>query len=621
MAKSSKSASTDRQKVVEQMRAQQKAAERRRGTIIVAACVLVAVGIVAAAATGPILGPLPHREVQQQAAERHRRAGLGLPAGHHQARRRQPAAPRRRLTGELPRLAAGLRQALHHAGRHGPEVLHRSGPARARHARAQRGARLHDPLVRRLRRRQDSTKMAQIKAIANKFAGTSDLRDKFKAVPWTSSDGSPFPNGQHIAFTHWSVGGTEKAATGRCEAGRRVAVLLQRLRRRAPDLHGRLPVQRLPRAERGLVRSGPRDRVSRSRSTIALTSCARARGGDQQRVGGVDDDHVVDARPPRPAVRRPAPRGPMLPRRVPASASPRTCTSPVSPPSTSASESKSPMSSQANAPGTVATRPASAAGSATAWSMAIFGRVGQTSSSRSGDAARSRQRRGEVRVQDAEQVEQHPRAHDEHAGVPAVGARCDVAPGHLGGRLLHELLDHVRAVVAGQGRAQADVAEGRGRAGRPDADRDQPVVAGDLRRERARPRSKRSRSPITWSAANERHHGVRILDARAAPRRARSPPSSRAARARRPRGPARDLRQLRDHRGRGGRRRSPRAPGPRPAAATRCDRLLEQRAPAAGQVVQELRATPTVTTARGGCPRRRPGRRPRSARSRTWRSP
>ena len=107
---------------------------------------------------------------------------------------------------------------------------------------------------------KDSTKMAQIKAIANKFAGTSDLRDKFKAVPWTSSDGSPFPNGQHVAFTHWSVGGTENAVAGRDQAGRRVAVLLRRLRRRAPDVHGRLPLQRLPRAQRGLVRSGRRDR-------------------------------------------------------------------------------------------------------------------------------------------------------------------------------------------------------------------------------------------------------------------------------------------------------------------------------------------------------------------------
>src|SRR3954449_3336962 len=55
MAKSSRNARTDRQKVVEEMRAKQKAAERRRGTIIVVACVLVAVGIVAAAAFGPIM--------------------------------------------------------------------------------------------------------------------------------------------------------------------------------------------------------------------------------------------------------------------------------------------------------------------------------------------------------------------------------------------------------------------------------------------------------------------------------------------------------------------------------------------------------------------------------------
>ena len=61
---------------------------------------------------------------------------------------------------------------------------------------------------------KDSTQMDEIKAIANKFAGTTDLRDKFKAVPWTSADGKPFPDGQHIAFTHWSVGGATNAARG-----------------------------------------------------------------------------------------------------------------------------------------------------------------------------------------------------------------------------------------------------------------------------------------------------------------------------------------------------------------------------------------------------------------------
>ncbi len=43
--------------------------------------------------------------------------------------------------------------------------------------------------------------------MASKFEGTDNYRDKFKAVPWTSEDGEPFPDGQHVALTHWSVGG------------------------------------------------------------------------------------------------------------------------------------------------------------------------------------------------------------------------------------------------------------------------------------------------------------------------------------------------------------------------------------------------------------------------------
>src|SRR4029077_16645280 len=57
MAKSSKSSKTlrnERQKVVEQMRAQQKAAERRRGLTIVVVCSVVAVLIVGLAAFKPI---------------------------------------------------------------------------------------------------------------------------------------------------------------------------------------------------------------------------------------------------------------------------------------------------------------------------------------------------------------------------------------------------------------------------------------------------------------------------------------------------------------------------------------------------------------------------------------
>lgn len=53
----------------------------------------------------------------------------------------------------------------------------------------------------------DSAMMDDLRAIAAKLEGTENLRHKFKAVPWTSEDGDPFPEGQHIAFTHWSIGG------------------------------------------------------------------------------------------------------------------------------------------------------------------------------------------------------------------------------------------------------------------------------------------------------------------------------------------------------------------------------------------------------------------------------
>ena len=259
MAKSSKSARTDRQKVVEQMRAQQKAAERRRGTIIVAACVLVAVGIVAAAATGPILDHFRTSKFSGKPL-----TDIGAPASVCQPVTTKPA------DGNQQHLADGS-----------PVSYPDSPPAFGKHyitpdAMARKFYTAQDrPALGTLVHNEehgytilwyddtvakDSTKMAQIKAIADKFAGTSDLRDKFKAVPWTSSDGSRLPE-RPAHRVHALVGRRHpERSTGLGEAGRRLAVLLQRLGRRAPDLHGRLPVQRLPRAQRGVVRSGLRDR-------------------------------------------------------------------------------------------------------------------------------------------------------------------------------------------------------------------------------------------------------------------------------------------------------------------------------------------------------------------------
>lgn len=63
----------------------------------------------------------------------------------------------------------------------------------------------------------DDDMMDEIKGLATKFDNNdSDYRNKFKAVPWTAADskangGVKFPKGQHIAMTHWSVGGPGNA--------------------------------------------------------------------------------------------------------------------------------------------------------------------------------------------------------------------------------------------------------------------------------------------------------------------------------------------------------------------------------------------------------------------------
>ena len=97
-------------------------------------------------------------------------------------------------------------------------VNSRGRPAQALHAGPQPGARLHDPLVRRDGRRR-RRRLYRLRGIADKFAGTSNLRFKFKAVPWLESDGKAFPDDQHIAFTHWSIGGADQDPAGEGQVG------------------------------------------------------------------------------------------------------------------------------------------------------------------------------------------------------------------------------------------------------------------------------------------------------------------------------------------------------------------------------------------------------------------
>lgn len=77
----------------------------------------------------------------------------------------------------------------------------------------------------------DDEMMREIRGIVDKFPGTTNLRNKFKAAPWTAEDGEPFPEGQRIALTHWSVGGSgstdpaqQMGVTQYCEAPSGAAV-------------------------------------------------------------------------------------------------------------------------------------------------------------------------------------------------------------------------------------------------------------------------------------------------------------------------------------------------------------------------------------------------------------
>ena len=219
MAKSTKTAKSNRQAVIEQLRTQQKGAEKRRGLMIVGVCVLVALLIVGAAAYRPIKDWWDLRQfnsvdisaigapasacqdvVTKPATGNQEHVQVGTPVTYDQA---PPAfgkhwnqygvapAPmsRKFYTDDRPPL-----EALVHNLEHGYTIL------------------WYDSTV-----AGDSHQMQELQAIADKMAGTSNFRTKFIVAPWKSSDegGKKFPGGAHVAFTHWSNGGTGDSATGK----------------------------------------------------------------------------------------------------------------------------------------------------------------------------------------------------------------------------------------------------------------------------------------------------------------------------------------------------------------------------------------------------------------------
>lgn len=209
-----KPAKSDRQAVIDSIRSKQRGADKRRGFAIIGVCIVIALLIIGAAAYQPIKDWYELREFRDlgvgeigaaadscQEVETKKATGVqdhvepGTPIPYEDS---PPAYGQhydvwddmgRKLYVEDDRPALGE---LVHNLEHGYTVL------------------WYDETV-----AADEEQMQQLRALAAKFDGDDgNLRNKFKAVPWLETDGEPFPDDQHVAFTHWATSDKEGESTG-----------------------------------------------------------------------------------------------------------------------------------------------------------------------------------------------------------------------------------------------------------------------------------------------------------------------------------------------------------------------------------------------------------------------
>lgn len=204
---------TDRQAVIDSIRKKQKSADRRRGITIVAVCALIGLGIIAAAAWKPVSDSIERRKYQTAALSE-----IGAPASVCSKITTKEA------NGEQDHVPEGT-----------PMTYPDSPPAFGQHwelwdtmerkfystsDRPELGELVHNlehgytMLWYDETAAKDSETMDVLRGLATKFPSDTNMRDKFKVIPWTSEDGKAFPKGMHLAMTHWSVGRGPDAEEG-----------------------------------------------------------------------------------------------------------------------------------------------------------------------------------------------------------------------------------------------------------------------------------------------------------------------------------------------------------------------------------------------------------------------
>ena len=273
----------DRRAVLDEMRSSQQRGERLRGFAIVGVCLLIGLLMIGAAAYQPIKDSINAREARSTAI-----TDLGAPASAcgkittKKASGNQEHIPETEKGGytdsppafgphwniwesmdkkfyteqERPPL-----EKLVHNMEHGFTIL------------------WYDETI-----AGDSAQLDDVKKIAEKYSGTDNLRLKFMAVPWTEDDGDPFPDGQHVALTHWSVGGV-----GEDRTGEQVGVwqyCSEPSGEAAARLHGEVPVHGQPGARRGATRQPSRRRTRRRPDVARGTGNGTPRRTDRHLVTG-----------------------------------------------------------------------------------------------------------------------------------------------------------------------------------------------------------------------------------------------------------------------------------------------------------------------------------------------
>jgi hypothetical protein len=215
-----KSNKSDRQAVIDEIRKKQKGAERRRGFAIVGVCSLVALLIVVAAAYRPVKNWWDLRKFNDINL-----ASIGAPASDCDK------VTTKKADGNQQHVPAPSQVIYSTAppafGSHWNEQGVAPAPFNRKFYTAKDRPEL-EALVHNLEHgytilwydetaADDSSTMNVIEGLSDKFkADSSNLRFKFIAAPWTSADekeSGKFPDGKHIAFSHWSAGGSGETDT------------------------------------------------------------------------------------------------------------------------------------------------------------------------------------------------------------------------------------------------------------------------------------------------------------------------------------------------------------------------------------------------------------------------